>query len=95
MPSTKQFLGLLKLFILIEDALVPTTTWNGRCASHWKFVGRVKEQQKRVGSGRVPQYAVQLRHGLDGVEKFVSTPELQSETSIGSDPIASRPGLGD
>src|SRR3954447_13807675 len=25
--------------------------------------------------------------GLDGVEKFVSTPELQSEDSIGSDPL--------
>src|SRR5437868_2290149 len=25
--------------------------------------------------------------GVDGVEKFVSTPELQSEESIGSDPL--------
>ena len=36
---------------------------------------------------RVPQHPVQLRMGLDGVEKFVATPELQSEDSIGADPL--------
>jgi len=48
---------------------------------------RVKEQQKRIGSAefRNTQFSYQI--GLDGVEKFVSTPELQSEDSIGTDPL--------
>ena len=48
---------------------------------------RVKEQQKRIGSRRVPQHPLQLQIGEDGVEQFVATPELQSEDSIGSDPL--------
>jgi ATP-dependent Lon protease len=48
---------------------------------------RVKEQQKRIGSAefRNTQFCYQM--GVDGVEKFVATPELQSEDSIGSDPL--------
>ena len=48
---------------------------------------RVKEQQKRIGSAefRNTQFSYQL--GTEGVEKFVATPELQSEDSIGTDPL--------
>ena len=48
---------------------------------------RVKEQQKRIGSAEFRNTQFSYMMGLDGVEKFVSTPELQSEDSIGSDPL--------
>ena len=48
---------------------------------------RVKEQQKRVGSAEFCNTQFSYVMGLDGVEQFVSTPELQSEDSIGSDPL--------
>jgi len=48
---------------------------------------RVKEQQKRIGSAEFRDTQFSYTLGLDGVEKFVATPELQSEDSIGSDPL--------
>lgn len=48
---------------------------------------RVKEQQKRIGSAEFRNTQFSYAMGLDGVEKFVATPELQSEDSIGSDPL--------
>lgn len=48
---------------------------------------RVKEQQKRVGSAEFRNTQFSYAMGLDGVEKFVSTPELHSEDSVGSDPL--------
>ena len=48
---------------------------------------RVKEQQKRVGSAEFRNTQFSYAMGLDGVEKFVATPELQSEDSVGSDPL--------
>ena len=49
---------------------------------------RVKEQQKRIGSAEFRNTQFSYVVGPDGVEKFVSTPELQSEDSIGTDPLA-------
>ena len=48
---------------------------------------RVKEQQKRIGSAEFRNTQFSYTIGDDGVEKFVSTPELYSEDSIGSDPL--------
>lgn len=48
---------------------------------------RVKEQQKRIGSAEFRNTQFSYVIGLDGVEKFISTPELQSENSIGADPL--------
>jgi ATP-dependent Lon protease len=48
---------------------------------------RVKEQQKRIGAAEFRNTQFSYVMGTDGVEKFVSTPELQSENSIGSDPL--------
>ena len=62
---------------------------------------RVKEQQKRVGAAEFRNTHFSYIMGADGVEKFVSTPELQSENSIGSDPLEPgqvwtiSPGSGD
>ena len=48
---------------------------------------RVKEQQKRIGSAEFRNTQFSYSIGDDGVEKFVTTPELYSEDSIGSDPL--------
>ena len=48
---------------------------------------RVKEQQKRVGAAEFRNTHFSYVMGADGVEKFVSTPELQSDNSIGTDPL--------
>lgn len=48
---------------------------------------RVKEQQKRIGAAEFRNTRFSYVMGEDGVEKFVATPELQSDDSIGSDPL--------
>lgn len=48
---------------------------------------RVKEQQKRIGAAEFRNTRFSYVMGEDGIEKFVATPELQSEDSIGSDPL--------
>lgn len=48
---------------------------------------RVKEQQKRIGAAEFRNTHFSYVMGTEGVEKFVSTPELQSEKSIGGDPL--------
>jgi ATP-dependent Lon protease len=48
---------------------------------------RVKEQQKRIGSAEFRNTHFSYHLGQEGVEKFVVTPELHSENSIGSDPL--------
>ena len=48
---------------------------------------RVKEQQKRIGSVEFRNTHFSYTLGAEGVEKFVATPELTSENSIGADPL--------
>jgi len=48
---------------------------------------RVKEQQKRIGSAEFRNTHFSFQMGADGVEQFVATPELQSEDSLGDDPL--------
>jgi len=48
---------------------------------------RVKEQQKRIGSAEFRNTQFSYTLGKDGIEKFVVTPELQSEDHIGRDPL--------
>jgi ATP-dependent Lon protease len=79
--------GLLKL--LYPDPSMPISDddleWAVRMALECRR--RVKEQQKRIGSAefRNTQFSYQL--GLDGIEQFVSTPELQGGEGIGTDPL--------
>ena len=54
---------------------------------------RVKEQQKRVGAAEFRNTHFSYTMGDDGVEKFVSTPELQNDNSIAGDPLETRPSL--
>src|SRR6266481_5019033 len=48
---------------------------------------RVKEQQKRIGTAEFRNTQFSYTLGNDGVEKFVVTPELQSEDHVGRDPL--------
>ncbi len=79
--------GLLKL--LYPDPEMPIgdddLEWALRLALECRR--RVKEQQKRIGAAEFRNTHFSYVLGLDGVEKFVSTPELLSESSIGADPM--------
>jgi len=79
--------GLLKLLYPSADAEVPDEDleWAVRIALEGRR--RVKEQQKRIGAAEFRNTHFSYVMGADGVEKFISTPELQSDNSIGSDPL--------
>jgi len=79
--------GLLKLLYPSGDDVVPEEDleWAVRIAMEVRR--RVKEQQKRVGAAEFRNTHFSYTMGTDGVEKFVSTPELQSDNSIGGDPL--------
>ncbi|TYC60275.1 BREX system Lon protease-like protein BrxL [Zoogloea oleivorans] len=79
--------GLLKLLYPNSDTPVPDEDleWAVRIAMEVRR--RVKEQQKRVGAAEFRNTHFSYIMGADGVEKFVSTPELQSDNSIGGDPL--------
>ncbi len=79
--------GLLKLIQPDSEAVIPDEDleWAIRLALECRR--RVKEQQKRIGSAEFRNTHFSYLLGREGVEKFVATPELQSENSIGSDPL--------
>jgi len=79
--------GLLKLLYPGAESVIPDEDleWAVRIAMEARR--RVKEQQKRIGAAEFRNTHFSYAIGEDGVEKFVSTPELQSEHSIGSDPL--------
>jgi ATP-dependent Lon protease len=78
--------GLLKLLYPGEDkAADEDIEWAVQIAMEARR--RVKEQQKRIGATEFRNTHFSYVMGADGVEKFVSTPELQSENSIGGDPL--------
>ena len=78
--------GLLKLLYPGEgEAADEDIEWAVHIAMEARR--RVKEQQKRIGAAEFRNTHFSYVMGADGVEKFVSTPELQSENSIGGDPL--------
>lgn len=79
--------GLLKLLYPGDEQTVSEEDleWAVRIALEARR--RVKEQQKRIGSAEFRNAHFSYVLGNDGVEKFVSTPELQSENGIGLDPL--------
>lgn len=84
----KTISGLLKLLYPNPETPVSDEAleWAVRLALECRR--RVKEQQKRIGSAEFRNTHFSYTLGQDGVEKFVVTPELQSENSIGSDPLS-------
>jgi len=79
--------GLLKLLYPNRDQAIADEDleWAVRLAMECRR--RVKEQQKRIGSAEFRNTHFSYVMGEDGVEQFVTTPELQSESSIGGDPL--------
>jgi ATP-dependent Lon protease len=83
----KTMSGLLKLMFPDSNAEIPDDAieWAARIALECRR--RVKEQQKRIGAAEFRNTHFSYVVLPDGVEQFVSTPELQSEDSIGDDPL--------
>lgn len=78
--------GLLKLLYPGNDSVPDEDIeWAVRIAMESRR--RVKEQQKRIGAAEFRNTHFSYVMGTDGIEKFVSTPELQSDNSIGTDPL--------
>lgn len=83
----KTISGLLKLLYPGNGNDIPDEDleWAVRIAMESRR--RVKEQQKRIGAVEFRNTHFSYVMGADGIEKFVSTPELQSDNSIGGDPL--------
>jgi ATP-dependent Lon protease len=79
--------GLLKLIHPSPEDEVPDEDleWAVRLALECRR--RVKEQQKRIGTAEFRNTQFSYTLGPEGVEKFVVTPELQSEDHVGRDPL--------
>jgi ATP-dependent Lon protease len=79
--------GLLKLLYPGSDDEVSDEDleWAVRIALEVRR--RVKEQQKRIGAAEFRNTHFSYVLGNDGVERFVSTPELYSDGGIGADPL--------
>jgi len=87
----KTISALLKLVYPDHSQEIPDTEleWILRIALETRR--RVKEQQKRIGAAEFRNTHFSYTFGEEGIEKYVATPELQSENTIGSDPL--EPGL--
>jgi ATP-dependent Lon protease len=83
----KTMSGLLKLMYPDPDMPIPDEDleWMARLALESRR--RVKEQQKRVFKSEFRNTHFSYTLGVDGVEQFVSTPELHSDEAIESDPL--------
>jgi ATP-dependent Lon protease len=79
--------GLLKL--LFPDPAMPVSDgdleWTVRLALESRR--RIKEQQKRCFKSEFRNTHFSYTMGPDGIEQFVSTPELHSDEAIESDPL--------
>jgi ATP-dependent Lon protease len=79
--------GLIKLLFPESEMPVPDEDleWVIRVALESRR--RVKEQQKRVLKSEFRNTHFSYTFGTEGVEQFVSTPELHSDEAIESDPL--------
>ena len=83
----KTISGLLKLLYPKEPGEIPDEELEWATHIALESRRRIKEQQKRIGAAEYRNTHFSYTIGADGVEKFVSTPELHSENSIGADPL--------
>ena len=83
----KTISGLLKLLYPDPSMAAPDEDleWMARLALESRR--RVKEQQKRVFKSEFRNTHFSYTLGVEGVEQFVSTPELHSDEAIESDPL--------
>jgi ATP-dependent Lon protease len=79
--------GLLKLLYPNRDMPIEDEDLEQVVRLAMECRRRVKEQQKRIGSAEFRNTHFSYSMGWEGVEKFVVTPEIQSESHIGTDPL--------
>jgi ATP-dependent Lon protease len=79
--------GLLKLMQPNPEAPVSDELLEWAVKVALEYRRRVKEQQKRIGSAEFRNTHFSYRIGEDGVETFVTTPEIHSENTISEDPL--------
>lgn len=79
--------GLLKLLYPGLESEVSDSDLEWAVRQGLEVRRRVKEQQKRIGSAEFRNTHFSYIMGDDGVEQFVSTPELQADNAIGGDPL--------
>ncbi|MFO0831556.1 MAG: BREX system Lon protease-like protein BrxL [Phycisphaerales bacterium] len=84
---SKTISGMTKLLFPDSEMPVPDADleWIVRVALESRR--RVKEQQKRCLKAEFRNSHFSYTMGPEGVEQFVATPEMQSDESIGSDPL--------
>ncbi|NLE27045.1 MAG: protease Lon-related BREX system protein BrxL [Clostridiaceae bacterium] len=85
--ATKTISGLLKLLFPDPSLTVPDEELEKIVKLALECRRRVKEQQKRVLKTEFRNTHFSYFLGIEGVEQFVSTPELHSEDKIESDPL--------
>lgn len=78
--------GLLKLMQPDNEEYISDELLEWAVKVSLEYRRRVKEQQKRIGSAEFRNTHFSYRIGEEGVETFVSTPELHSESTITDDP---------
>lgn len=79
--------GLLKLMQPNPDEPISDELLEWAIKVSLEYRRRVKEQQKRIGSAEFRNTHFSYRIGEDGVETFITTPEIHSENTIGEDPL--------
>jgi ATP-dependent Lon protease len=79
--------GLLKLMQPRPDAPISDELLEWAIKVSLEYRRRVKEQQKRIGSAEFRNTHFSYRLGEEGIETFVTTPEIHSENTIGDDPL--------
>jgi len=79
--------GLLKLLQPNPEAPISDELLEWAVKVSLEYRRRVKEQQKRIGSTEFRNTHFSYRIGENGVETFVTTPEIHSENTIGDDPL--------
>jgi ATP-dependent Lon protease len=85
--ANKTLNGLLKLMQPNPEAPISDELLEWAIKISLEYRRRVKEQQKRIGSAEFRNTHFSYRIGEDGVETFVTTPEIHSENTIGDDPL--------
>ena len=85
--ANKTVSGLVKLLFPDPEMLVPDEDLEKIVRIALESRRRVKEQQKRCLRTEFRNTHFSYSIGVDGVEQFVSTPELHRDETIDSDPI--------
>ncbi len=83
----KTISGLLKLLFPDPEAAIPDEELEAAVRIALESRRRVKEQQKRCLKTEFRNTHFSYFMGVDGVEQFVSTPELHSDEAIEADPL--------